>query len=242
MRLSRGWALRAGRCWNSYCGRRRGRSARTSTSRRHGRACLQHRLLMARPAPNMVTSRVDAHRRQARIQRDVDLSTGLAQIARDGRAFLGIRAGTGRGQPVPAARSAAAGRIGRDTEHHRDDERRAHARLAVDGDTALHRLGQAPHDRQAEAGAAEAAGRRTVGLDEGMEQPVALLGREADAGVDHANAEREARVALGRSAFEDETDRPRLGELQGIAQQVEQDLLQAQRIADRARRHRRRHS
>ena len=108
-------------------------------------------------------------------------------------------------------------------------------------DAAAHRLGQAAHDRQAEAGAAEAARGRAVGLHEGLEQPLALLLGEADAGVGDLDAERWPPAA--RSS--DSRTEPCLGELERIAQQIEQDLLQPQRIADHAlghvgARHRRR--
>ena len=57
------------------------------------------------------------------------------------------------------------------------------AGLALHPDRTAHQLGQAAHDRQAQAGAAVLAGHRTVGLAEGLEQMGQPVGRNADARV-----------------------------------------------------------
>ena len=91
-------------------------------------------------------------------------------------------------------------------------------------------------DRQAQAGAAVAAGGRRVGLAERLEQPVELGRRDADAGV----ADRESRIAA-RARLEPRRpaavrppstdDLAGLGELERVAHQVEQHLAQRGRVA-----------
>ena len=58
-----------------------------------------------------------------------------------------------------------------------EPERRPAARLALDADPAAHELDEAPADGQPQAGAAEAPRGGSVGLREGLEQHVDLLGR-----------------------------------------------------------------
>ena len=69
-------------------------------------------------------------------------------------------------------------------------------------------LDQPSADGQPEAGAAEAAGGRGVGLGERLEQPARSLGGDADAGVDDLEAQRDARRAVGRERA-DADRRPR---------------------------------
>ena len=52
-------------------------------------------------------------------------------------------------------------------------------------------------DRQAEPGAAVLPGRRTVGLREGVEESLGLLGADADAGVAHLSAQHDTASASG---------------------------------------------
>ena len=87
-------------------------------------------------------------------------------------------------------------------------------------------------------GAAEPARRRTVGLAEGFEDRVLMLERDADASVGHRELQHPVLVAIGLApdCHEHVT---LLGELDGIADQVDEDLAQAQRIADERGRTRR---
>ena len=103
----------------------------------------------------------------------------------------------------------------------------------------MHGLGKAAYDRQAESGPAEAARGRAVGLHEGLKQPFALFGGKPDAGVGDPDDEPE--LALRRfvpaatgQALQREPDRACLGELDGVAQKIEQDLSQPQGIAQYA--------
>ena len=72
--------------------------------------------------------------------------------------------------------------------------------LAGDGDPAAHEFDELRRDGQAEAGAAEAARRRAVGLLERLEDRADLVRRDADAGVAHLEAQqRRPRGRRGRS-------------------------------------------
>src|SRR5690606_547210 len=103
-------------------------------------------------------------------------------------------------------------------------------------------------DRQPEAGAAVEPARRRVGLLERLEDEPLLLGLDPDAGVadgegdDRGRAyERLAlerlRVALERDL---EAHAARLGELEGVREQVLEDLLEALRVRRDRGRHLRR--
>ena len=180
---------------------------------------------------------------EASAPRDRPSAPASPQVARHRARLLGIGQRQDERQVLQRRDRRRSGAAGAAPQRHRDDEGRADAGFALDRDAAVHRLGEAAHDREAEAGAAEAARGRTVGLHEGLEQTVALLGGEADAGVGDPDAQPTSPRRLGRRALQREADRARLGELDGIAQQVEQDLLQAQsdrRSPGRARRARRR--
>ena len=93
-------------------------------------------------------------------------------------------------------------------------------RLVIDG-----RDGR-PCDRgdcQAQAGAAESARDGAVGLLEAPEQPADRAGGDADAGVDHREAQDVlARLATGR--FDAQDDAAGVGELDGVVEQIEQLL------------------
>ena len=119
-------------------------------------------------------------------------------------------------------------------------EARSHARFAFDGDRATHAIDELAADGQAEAGTAIATRNRTVDLREITEQGRKLVGCDADAGVldddlkfslvfgsvDHVNVHMD--MALRR-------------ELDTIADEVDQNLANAARIADQLARNARRH-
>ena len=110
-------------------------------------------------------------------------------------------------------------------------EGRAGALLALDRDVASHQLREAAHDREAEARAAEAARGRGIGLRERLEQARALLFGEPDAGV--GDRDRDLRSAVAeRLGAGMQRDAAALGELDRVAEQVEQHLPHARRIAD----------
>ncbi len=100
-----------------------------------------------------------------------------------------------------------------------EDEARALPRARLRPDLTAHQLDQRAADGQAQAGAAEAAADRGVGLFEALEQPRLDLVVEADAGVADLEAQGSA---LQRP--DPKLDLARLGELHRIAEQVGQDL------------------
>ena len=92
-------------------------------------------------------------------------------------------------------------------------------------------------DRQAQAGAAVPARHRAVGLRERLEDQRLLVARDADAGV--ADRERAGRTpsrspAIGSASATSTDDLAALGELDGVADQVQQHLAQALGVADDA--------
>ena len=72
-----------------------------------------------------------------------------------------------------------------DDSGHREPELAAAAWYAFDADLAAHRLDKLARDGKPETGAAEPARMARIGLDEFVEDLVALLERNADAGVAH---------------------------------------------------------
>ena len=72
---------------------------------------------------------------------------------------------------------------GIDPKGNGDPEYRTAAGFALDLDLPAHHLAQAPHDREAEPGAAEAARYRGVGLSEAGENRAELVGSDSDTGV-----------------------------------------------------------
>jgi hypothetical protein len=123
----------------------------------------------------------------------------------------------------------------RHIEPDRERECRTGARLAVDGQPAAHQLDEARRDRKAEAGSAETARRRRVGLAEGLEQTSDGLGIETDPGVPDGKAQGAGFGVRGRRDLD--RDLALLGELDGIADQIEQDLPEPDRIAQDDGRH-----
>ena len=87
----------------------------------------------------------------------------------------------------------AAGILQRQVER----ERAAPARRAAQLDLAAEQVGKLAADRQAEAGAAVLAAGAGIGLLEGLEDDLLLLGRDADAGVRDLECDDRGRLARG---------------------------------------------
>ena len=114
-----------------------------------------------------------------------------------------------------------------------EPEGAALARLALGADLATHQVHQALADGQAQPGAAEPAGDVAVGLGEGGEEAGQDLRGHADPRV----ADREAQAqALGTDlpGLDPDLDRAMVGELDGVADEVEEDLFQALGVAPQA--------
>ena len=90
---------------------------------------------------------------------------------------------------------------------------------------------QALADGQAQAGAAELARGGDVRLAEGLEKARKHLGRDADAGVAHLEAQRHA-LACARLFGHGNGDLAVPSELDGVVAQVQQHLAQSRRVAD----------
>ena len=125
-----------------------------------------------------------------------------------------------------------------------EPEATAFARCTLATNAPAHHLGQAFADGESEAGAAVLARRRNVGLLEDLEQPALLLFAHADPGVAdfeadaHAIVDRPAPAVMG-TGFDDPAahENPSaLGELDGVADEVEQDLAETIAVAMQRRR------
>src|SRR3954464_4213071 len=110
-------------------------------------------------------------------------------------------------------------------DRHGDLEGRALADLGGDGDRAAVQLDDLARDREAKAGAALLARAGVVDLLELVEDPLLVLGRDAEAGVDDRQL-----VELAVAPALD-LDLAVVRELDGVAHQVQQYLAEAARIA-----------
>ena len=106
--------------------------------------------------------------------------------------------------------------------------------MLVDRELAAQQAGDFAADRQAQAGAAVLAAGGAVGLLEGLEDDPLLVLRDADAGVldregeDLAGlVERSLAVSSRSAAARPQLHLAALGELEGVGEQVLEDLLQA---------------
>src|SRR5262245_23598738 len=104
---------------------------------------------------------------------------------------------------------------------------RALARLARHGHVAAHHARELAGNRKAQAGAAVAARGQGVGLGEVLEQFRLLLGGQADAGIRDRKLDP---VASVRHLAHPQRDLALFRELAGIAQEIEQNLLEPHRV------------
>ena len=117
-----------------------------------------------------------------------------------------------------------------------EPEGAALAGCAVDADGTVHAADQSFADRQPQAGAAVTPGGRVLGLGKGIEQPLDLVFRDADAAVGDLEPQPPQGLADDRFAAHIDVDLAFLGEFQRVADQVGQHLLQAGRVAEEGRR------
>ena len=117
-----------------------------------------------------------------------------------------------------------------------EPEGRAPVRLAVEGDIAAHLFYQFLSDHQPQAGPPVAAGNTGVRLTECLEQTRLIALRYADTGIAdlHLNLHL---VITERPLFDKNVDIAALGKLDRVTDQIGDDLLQAQRIANDVIRH-----
>ena len=160
-----------------------------------------------------------------RIRRFVALSSTTARAG---------RAGSGRAH---RRRASGARRPKRATKW----KRLPLPELAVDPDASAHQLDQLRGDRQAEAGAAVAARGRRVGLHERPRRSSPCLSGAMPMPVSRTqNCSVAASLAAVVRRDARRTTSPRVGELDGVADEVEDHLPQAAGVADERRRHVRR--
>jgi hypothetical protein len=113
-------------------------------------------------------------------------------------------------------------------ERHAEIKARTVSRLARDADCAAHALDDAPGNGKAKTGAAVSASRGSVGLFEVVKDARLIFRPETDAGVAHLEADADTvLVRLGGDG-----DAARVGELDGVAGEIEQHLAQSRWIAD----------
>ena len=117
-----------------------------------------------------------------------------------------------------------------------EPERAALARDAVHAHLAVHQPGKAPGNGETEARAAVSAGDRGIGLMETLEQFCHLcLGHAGSAVLDRPT---QGDVVAGPcSGFAGESDSALLGELDGVGTEVDENLLDSQRVADQVEWH-----
>ena len=119
-----------------------------------------------------------------------------------------------------------------------EPEGAAHPGRAVDADVAAHQLRQAAGDRQPEAGAAVLARGRGVGLLEGLEQPLPGSPARCRCRCPRPRSAPAVRRRRLPAAGPRSVTRPVVGELDGVAGEVEQGLAQPRRVAAQPGRHR----
>ena len=123
------------------------------------------------------------------------------------------------------------GRVER-TQRQQHAELAALPRLADDLDVAAHHPHQLARDLQPQPGAAEAPADAVVALAEALEQALQRLLVHADAGVDDADARqrRPGGAVLRRHRVDQQPHAAAVGELDRVADQVEQHLLEPLRV------------
>src|SRR5580658_5967341 len=107
-------------------------------------------------------------------------------------------------------------------------ERAAPTFLALHPDASVHHLDQTAGDGQTETGAAKSSGERAVYLGECIEDQRLFFGWNPDSCIAHGEVQR--LPFLGRP-FDRDRDAAPLGELDGVANEIDQNLPQPSRIA-----------
>ena len=103
--------------------------------------------------------------------------------------------------------------------------------MTFDPRVAAHAVGQMATDHEPQATAAEATGDRSVGLNKGLENAPLLFRAQPDAGILDFQPEHDTAGVFGFQ-FQAHPDVAALGKLDGIADVVDEDLRNAQGIAD----------
>ncbi len=112
-----------------------------------------------------------------------------------------------------------------------EPERGALAWSAMESDHAAHELDELFGDGESEAGAAVFSGEGTVSLAEGLEEPVAGFWGDADPCIGDFEAEADGVVRVG-DGMEVEDDLAGFRKLDGVGEEVGDDLAQPSRVAE----------
>ena len=107
---------------------------------------------------------------------------------------------------------------------------------AGDADVAVHQFSQAPADGQPQACTAKLAANAGIGLGEGFEQPTKVVGAHADTGILDGDIQADANFLAGMKADQNFHPTGRR-ELDGVADQIQDDLLDPHRIPGQYVRH-----
>jgi hypothetical protein len=114
-----------------------------------------------------------------------------------------------------------------------EDEERPLAGGTVECESTAHRIRQPLRDRQAEPGAAMAAGEAVIALNEGLEDALGDFPRHAGSAVTNRNARDAAPIRL-RLHVRRQLDAAPIGVLDRVRQQVGDDLPHPLLVADHA--------
>ncbi|MGD0134563.1 MAG: hypothetical protein ABSE57_21145 [Bryobacteraceae bacterium] len=107
-------------------------------------------------------------------------------------------------------------------------ERAALAFLALHPDASVHHLDQSAGDGQTETGAAKSSGEGAVHLGECIEDQRLFFGWNPDSGIAHGEVQR---LPFLGCPFDLDRDAASLGELDGVPDEIDQNLPQPSRIA-----------
>ena len=118
----------------------------------------------------------------------------------------------------------------------RQADESAQPRGTLQPDLATHQGGQGLADTQAQAGTTITAGGGALCLFKGIEDPAKRLWAHTDAAVAHTEAQLLLPLPLRQQLHRD-LDKAPLGKFDGIADKVEEDLAQTQRITTNPSRH-----
>ena len=133
------------------------------------------------------------------------------------------------------------GVLRRGTKRYLKKEVGAHTGLAGDRDVPSHEVQELARDRQTEAGAPIFACGAGIGLGERAEKQADLFGRNADTRVADGDMQPGHVPCLGMLPHDrlcEQKDFTAMGELDGIADEIDEDLLEAVKVADDVRRDR----
>ena len=162
--------------------------------------------------------------------RDVEVDVAVVD---DEHAHAAQRVFAGRSRRVLQRRECL--RRG-DREFQLDPELAADARRTLQADLAAQEVGQPLDDGKPKPRAAEPPRDRRIGLSERREQERLYVGRNADAGVSHSEAEGHPIVGGSEPVNAQGDGAAALGELDRVRKQIGQDLVEACGIAFQGRR------